>query len=180
MITSSPESTSTIEATETRRPLAEYLALEYPFHVLADPEGGYVVVHPDLPGCMTQFDDLSDLPWMVKEARELWIESEYERGNDIPEPSYPETYSGKFVARLPRSLHRTLAEQAERDGVSLNQHVVALLGAGAATNDLAARVDVMSVVVERLVAKLETQSATDGGSALQLEAVEAPPARRTA
>lgn len=31
-----------------------------------------------------------------------------------------EQYSGKFVARLPKSLHRELAQAAEREGVSLN------------------------------------------------------------
>lgn len=163
-----------------RRPLADYLALEYPFHVLADPEGGYVVIHPDLPGCMTQFDDLAQLPAMVTEARELWIESEYERGNDIPEPSYPESYSGKFVARLPRSLHRTLAEQAERDGVSLNQHVVALLSAGTATNDLAARLDDLGARIDGLSARLAPPDPAPDRSAAPLESVEPAPARRTA
>lgn len=129
--------------------------MEYPFHVLADPDGGYVVVHPDLPGCMTQFDDLADLPWMVTESRELWIESEYESGHDIPLPSYPESHSGRFVARLPGSLHRTLAEQAERDGVSLNQHVVALLGAGVATHEVMDRLDRLSETVGAMSARLD-------------------------
>ena len=67
---------------------------------------------------------------MAEEVRPLWIEAAYEHGIDIPLPSYPEEYSGKFVVRLPRSLHRRLAESAERDGVSLNQYVVMLLSGG--------------------------------------------------
>jgi antitoxin HicB len=110
-----------------RKPLEEYLALEYPFTVIADPDGGYVVKFPDLLGCLTQFDQLEDLPAMVEDARRLWIETEYEAGHDIPLPSYPEEYSGKFNLRVPRSLHRSLAEAAEGQGVSLNQYVVALL-----------------------------------------------------
>jgi hypothetical protein len=35
--------------------------------------------------------------------------------------------SGKFVARLPRSLHAALEKEAAREGVSLNQLVVAKL-----------------------------------------------------
>jgi len=35
--------------------------------------------------------------------------------------------SGKFVVRLPRSLHAALEAEAEREGVSLNQLVVAKL-----------------------------------------------------
>ena len=56
-----------------------------------------------------------------------WIESEYESGAAIPLPSYPEEHSGRFNVRLPRSLHRELAESAQREGVSLNQYVVMLL-----------------------------------------------------
>lgn len=114
----------------TRRPLAEYLAMQYPFNVIADEEGGYVVVYPDLPGCITQVESLDELPAMAEDARTGWIETEYELGHDIPLPSYPEAYSGKFVVRLPRSLHRRLAESANREGVSLNQYVVALLAGG--------------------------------------------------
>lgn len=109
------------------KPLDEYLKLQYPFHVVADPDGGYVVTLPDLPGCMTQADAIDDIPAMVKSARALWIETAFDKGIDIPLPSYPADYSGKFVVRVPRSLHRRLAESAEDEGVSLNQYVASLL-----------------------------------------------------
>jgi len=117
-----------------RRPLADYLAIPYRFNVIAgDPdEGGYVIEYPDLPGCLTQVESLDDLVKMAKDAREVWIEAAYELDLYIPEPSYPETYSGKFNVRLPKSLHRLLAWQADEDSVSLNQYVVALLAAGTA------------------------------------------------
>jgi antitoxin HicB len=121
----------------TRQPLEHYLDLQYPFNVYADPDGGYVVVFPDLPGCMNQADTLDELFEMAEDARTGWIETEYELGHDIPLPSYPEEYSGKFNVRLPRSLHRSLAESAEREGISLNQYVVALLSRG----DAQARVE---------------------------------------
>ena len=52
-----------------------------------------------------------------------WIEVALEEGIPIPEPAPNEDYIGKFVVRLPRSLHRQLAETAEREGVSLNQFI---------------------------------------------------------
>lgn len=113
--------------TVPRKTLEEYLALEYPFHVVADREGGYVILYPDLPGCVTQVERLDEIPEAAEEIRCLWIETEYAEGADIPLPSYPEEYSGKFNLRLPKSLHRELAEAAEREGVSLNQYVVMLL-----------------------------------------------------
>ena len=38
-----------------------------------------------------------------------------------------EDYSGKFVVRVPRSLHRDLVETAEQEGVSLNQYINVVL-----------------------------------------------------
>jgi antitoxin HicB len=111
----------------TRRPLDYYLGLQYPFNVLVDPEGGYVIDYPDLLGCMTQAEAVEEIPMMAEEARRLWIETAYEQGQDIPTPSYPEEYSGKFNLRLPRSLHRLMAEAADKEGVSLNQYAVSLL-----------------------------------------------------
>ena len=35
-----------------------------------------------------------------------------------------EEYSGRFVLRIPRSLHKSLKEAADREGVSLNQYVL--------------------------------------------------------
>ena len=114
--------------TETRKTLEEHLSTEYPFNVIADPDGGYVVVFPDLPGCLTQVESLAELPAMVEDAKRAWMTSVFEAGQEIPPPSRPDTeYSGKFIIRAPRSLHRQLSESAEREGVSLNQYLVMLL-----------------------------------------------------
>jgi predicted RNase H-like HicB family nuclease len=118
--------------TESRRSLADYLAYEYPVQILADPDGGYVAVFPDLPGCITQGESLAEVAAMADDARRGWIETEYDRGAVIPLPSYPEEYSGQFRLRVPKSLHRQLAESAEREGVSLNQYLVMLLARGEA------------------------------------------------
>ncbi len=71
-----------------RKTLEEYLALEYSFRVEADPEGGYAVWFPDLPGCFTEADSLEELPAAVAEARSLWLETAYEQGIEIPLPSH--------------------------------------------------------------------------------------------
>ena len=38
-----------------------------------------------------------------------------------------ENYSGQFKLRIPRSLHRLLAEHSQREGISMNQYCVYLL-----------------------------------------------------
>lgn len=127
---SSSSSTSSNSSETPRPPLEYYLGLEYTFNVIAAEEGGYLIVYPDLPGCFTQAETLDEAFEYAREIRELWIETEYEEGDPIPLPTYPEEYSGKFNLRIPKSLHRKLAGSAEADGVSLNQYVTMLLSRG--------------------------------------------------
>ena len=79
-----------------RRPLAEYLALDYPFQALTDPDGGYVIVFPDLPGAMTQVESVAEIGESAAEIKALWIETEYGRGREIPMPNHqPSAFSNK-------------------------------------------------------------------------------------
>ncbi len=108
------------------KPLSYYLQLTYPYTVVPD-DGAYFIEYPDLPNCMTQVEDAGEIAAMAEEIRTLWIESEYQRGNAIPEPAMASEYSGKFIVRLPKSLHRDLAVAAQREGMSLNAYVGYLL-----------------------------------------------------
>lgn len=56
-----------------------------------------------------------------------WIEAALEDGVEIHEPDSLEDYSGQFKLRIPRSLHRSLAEHSQREGISMNQYCVYLL-----------------------------------------------------
>ena len=77
-------------STAAPRSLENYLALEYSFNVIADPEGGYVIVYPDLPGCVTQAESVDEVIPMAVDARTLWLEAAYDQeGLEIPLPSYP-------------------------------------------------------------------------------------------
>ena len=64
----------------------------------------------ELDGCQSTSDTL-----------EGYIETKIENNLSIPIPETPNNYSGKFVVRLPKSLHQRLAIEAEKEGVSLNQ-----------------------------------------------------------
>ncbi len=51
-----------------------------------------------------------------------------EKGKQMPAPMEPvDDFSGRVTLRLPKTLHRALAQVAEREGVSLNQHLVNVL-----------------------------------------------------
>jgi len=72
---------------------------------------------------MSQGDTAEDALADIREVIPLWIESSLKSGYQIPEPRAEEEYSGKFVVRVPRSLHRELVQGADCEGVSLNQFI---------------------------------------------------------
>jgi antitoxin HicB len=113
-----------------RRDSKFYLNLCYPITIHSDPDGGYVAEIEELPGCMTQAETIDGAFKAIEDARQLWIKTAYEDGQDIPLPRDMEEYSGKFIVRIPRSLHRNLVRAAKREGVSLNQYIASLLAAG--------------------------------------------------
>jgi predicted RNase H-like HicB family nuclease/predicted ester cyclase len=112
------------------RPLDDYLAAAYPFFVVPDADGGWVLTFPDLPGCVTKADRFEQIGERAEEARTLWLKTVYLENIEIPLPPSVEEYSGRFNLRLPRSLHQWLVESAAAEGVSLNQYVATLLARG--------------------------------------------------
>ena len=110
-----------------KQPLKYYLDLKYPVTITPAQDGGYVAEMEDLPGCFTQGDTLEETYANINEACRLWIEVAYDDGQEIPEPKQKEGYSGNFIVRGPKSLHRKLDRMAKREGVSLNQYLVSVL-----------------------------------------------------
>jgi antitoxin HicB len=52
-----------------------------------DPDGGYVVTCPSLPGCYSQGRDVADALANIREAIELCIEDARQHGERLPDPS---------------------------------------------------------------------------------------------
>ena len=78
----------------------------------------------ELDGCQSTGDTLEELYQSLNEAMEGYLEVRQENNMPIPVPGTADKYSGKFVVRLPKSLHQKLAIEAEKEGVSLNQLAV--------------------------------------------------------
>ena len=58
--------------------------LNYRILLRKEPEGGYTVIVPTLPGCVTFGSDIEEAIKMAKEAIELYLESLRAHGEDIP------------------------------------------------------------------------------------------------
>ena len=108
--------------------IEEYMKLPYRIELIPDvDEGGFVVTFPDLPGCLSSGETAEEACRNAEDAKYEWLMAAIEEGLPVPEPDSIEDYSGQFKLRLPRSLHRQLALQSKREGVSMNQYCVFLL-----------------------------------------------------
>ena len=105
-----------------------YMELPYRMEIIPDKEeGGFVATLPDLPGCITVGETIEAVIQNIVDAKRVWLEAELEIGATIPEPEDLKEYSGQFKLRLPKSLHKQLAEHSKSEGVSMNQYCVYLL-----------------------------------------------------
>ena len=112
--------------------LAYYMNLNYRVEVVHDKEeGGYALHCPDLAGCITCAETLQQGFEMLEDAKKCWFTACLEDGSPIPEPSDVSEYSGQFKLRIPKSLHKTLAERSRQEGISMNQYCLYLLSKGA-------------------------------------------------
>ncbi|HBG41880.1 MAG TPA: antitoxin HicB [Porphyromonadaceae bacterium] len=65
----------------------------YKIHLHKEPEGGYTVTVPSLPGCVTYGETVDEALSMAKEAVELYIEEIEERGMPVADDSNVLEYS---------------------------------------------------------------------------------------
>lgn len=101
---------------------------DYPFEVqpLSEEDGGgFLVSFSDLPGCISDGDTIEEAIQNSLDAARSWLETARMHGDEIPTPG--SSSSGKFVTRLPRSLHARLAARARQEGVSMNALITAYL-----------------------------------------------------
>lgn len=108
--------------------LNDYMKMSYRMEIIEDKdEGGFVISYPDLPGCITCGETIESAIANAVDAKRSWLEAALEDGIEIHGPDSLNNYSGQFKLRIPRSLHRDLAEHAQREGISMNQYCVYLL-----------------------------------------------------
>lgn len=107
-----------------------YLNIDYPFIVRPDTDdGGYIVEFPDLRYCVGTGDTIEEAIDDAKIAKGEWIKAAIESNINIPEPG-SEEYNGRITLRIPKTLHRMVAETAKKEGVSANQFLSHLISMG--------------------------------------------------
>src|SRR5258708_5019153 len=102
---------------------AELLKKPYGRLVIPEDDGSFRAEMLEFPGCIAAGDTAPKALSSLEKVAESWIESALANGQSIPQPMDNVDFSGRFVLRLPKSLHQRAAYAAERDGVSLNQFI---------------------------------------------------------
>jgi len=104
---------------ELRKDLAYYMALPYTIVLRNDEERDTISRIEELPGCVAHGANAT---------------KSLARLREVPREALP---SGKWVQRVPRSLHHKLSRLAKRENVSLNQLVTSLLSAAVTGTSIA-------------------------------------------
>lgn len=113
--------------------LKDYLSLPYTRVLKQDEDGQFIATIPELPGCMADGGTDIEALGNLKDVQAAWLQAAMKAGTPIPTPQTDEELpSGKWVQRVPRSLHARLAAVAKEEETSLNQLVIALLSEGLA------------------------------------------------
>ena len=93
----------------------------YIFVFVPEPEGGYTVTCPALPGLVTHGETLSEARDMARDAMEGLIEVMLERGGDVPESDTAEA--------IPRFNHLAHTLRSEAEAEPVFEHLTARIAA---------------------------------------------------
>ena len=103
---------------------------QYPFeiHPLSDEDGGgFMISFTDFSECISDGETITEAIKNGMDALQETILALESLNMPVPEPGSGGSYSGKFIQRVPKSLHARLALKAKQEGVSMNSLVTAIL-----------------------------------------------------
>lgn len=68
------------------RSLEYYLSLPYTIETTANSDGSIFIMVKELPGCMSEGDNIVDAYNIIADAKKLWLETAIEDNLEIPLP----------------------------------------------------------------------------------------------
>lgn len=107
--------------------------IEYPFEIRplsAEEGGGFLISYPDFSDCISDGATVDEALVNGKDALKATIAALKEKDLAVPAPNSGGVASGRFVARVPKTVHARLATRARAEGVSLNTLVLTFIAEG--------------------------------------------------
>ena len=96
----------------TELELRHYLELPYTRELVREDDGTWFARVLELPGCMTVGGTQQQALDMLDDAMTAWLRVKISDHESIPEPAVTDDFSGRFVVRVTKSLHRDLVRAA--------------------------------------------------------------------
>ena len=81
---------------DLKKEVQKYMKLPYTIKLIPEEDGTYYVAVDELPGCASMGDTVEEALEMIKDAMEGWLESNIDRGLEIPLPNVMREYSGRI------------------------------------------------------------------------------------
>jgi antitoxin HicB len=126
-----------VRASHQNLTLAHYLGLPYGVAVKSEREGEqtcWSATVEELPGCTVRAETPDEAVELLRPAMEQWLQAALAEDREIPVPGSEtakrpssSSHSGRFLVRMPGTLHTQLARAAEREQLSLNRFVTKVL-----------------------------------------------------
>jgi len=105
----------------------------YPFEVrplAMEDGGGYMISYPDFAECISDGETIDEAIENGQDALKATIAALKAKQLAVPAPNSGGVASGKFVARVPKTVHAQLTMRARAEGVSLNALVLTFIAQG--------------------------------------------------
>jgi predicted RNase H-like HicB family nuclease len=112
---------------ETSEKTVGILSKAYARRLVPDETGGYVASIQEFPGCVAEGDTPDAAIQNLDKAAASWVQVALSNGYEIRDPVSFHGYSGKIALRIPRGLHKQVAELAELEESSINQLLVSAI-----------------------------------------------------
>ena len=101
-----------------------------PFEIrpLSEEEGGgFLISFTDFSECISDGETIAEAIENGMDALQETIAALESLNMPVPEPGSGGSYSGKFMQRVPKSIHARLVMRAKQEGVSMNALVTSIL-----------------------------------------------------
>ena len=106
---------------------------DYPFEIRPlslEEGGGFLISYPDFSDCISDGETVEEALSNGKDALKSTIAALKSRNLPVPAPNSGGVASGKFIARVPKTVHAQLTTRAKAEGVSLNALVLTFIAQG--------------------------------------------------
>lgn len=118
----------------------------------------FIASCPEFPLLSAHGDTKEEAASEFQIVLEMAIDSYIEDKIELPKPRTSLNYSGQFRIRMPKSLHRDLAETALKEGVSLNSYTVSVISENHTNKKIyTEKIHALERMIEKLTINLVSQ-----------------------